>query len=88
MKNKYFKASLTILVLMAITSYGYNLNFCKNENILLEVIYYYKKHISGHVSFIKCKYDMSCSNYAIVSIKKYGAMKGGYLAFKRMNSCY
>ncbi|MBR5782333.1 MAG: membrane protein insertion efficiency factor YidD [Bacteroidales bacterium] len=34
-----------------------------------------------------CRYTPSCSNYGIEAIKKYGAIKGGWLTIKRILSC-
>ncbi len=34
-----------------------------------------------------CKYTPTCSNYGIEAIKKYGAIKGGWLTIKRILSC-
>lgn len=34
-----------------------------------------------------CKYKVSCSNYAIAVIKKYGIIRGLYLAIRRILSC-
>lgn len=35
-----------------------------------------------------CRYYPSCSNYAIQAIDKYGAMKGGWLAVRRILRCH
>ncbi|MBR7176508.1 MAG: membrane protein insertion efficiency factor YidD [Bacteroidales bacterium] len=34
-----------------------------------------------------CRYTPTCSNYGIEAIKKYGAIKGGWLTIKRILSC-
>ncbi len=34
-----------------------------------------------------CRYTPTCSNYGIEAIKKYGAIKGGWLTLKRILSC-
>ena len=34
-----------------------------------------------------CRYTPTCSNYGIEAIRKYGAIKGGWLTFKRILSC-
>ena len=34
-----------------------------------------------------CRYAPSCSEYAIQALKKYGALKGSWLAFKRLMRC-
>ena len=35
-----------------------------------------------------CRFIPTCSNYAIVAIKKYGAFKGTYLTVKRILRCH
>ena len=34
-----------------------------------------------------CRFTPTCSQYAIEAIEKYGAFKGGWLAFKRILRC-
>ncbi|MBZ0241650.1 MAG: membrane protein insertion efficiency factor YidD [Bacteroidales bacterium] len=34
-----------------------------------------------------CRYTPTCSVYSIEAIKKHGAIKGGWLAAKRIGSC-
>lgn len=34
-----------------------------------------------------CRYIPTCSNYALQAIDKYGAIKGSYLAIKRILRC-
>jgi putative membrane protein insertion efficiency factor len=35
-----------------------------------------------------CRYIPSCSEYAVIAIKKYGPLKGGWLAIKRFCRCH
>ncbi len=35
-----------------------------------------------------CRYYPSCSQYAIEAIGKYGALKGGWMATKRLMRCH
>jgi putative membrane protein insertion efficiency factor len=35
-----------------------------------------------------CRYAPSCSEYAIQSVRKYGAIKGSWLGFKRLMRCH
>ncbi|MPQ48529.1 membrane protein insertion efficiency factor YidD [Marinifilum sp. N1E240] len=34
-----------------------------------------------------CRYTPTCSSYALQALKKYGPIKGSYLAIKRILSC-
>jgi putative membrane protein insertion efficiency factor len=35
-----------------------------------------------------CRYTPSCSRYAIEALRRYGALKGGYLAARRLLRCH
>ena len=35
-----------------------------------------------------CRYTPTCSQYAIEAITKYGPLKGGFIAMKRIGSCH
>ncbi len=35
-----------------------------------------------------CRYNPTCSQYAIVALSRYGAIKGGWLAAKRISRCH
>ncbi len=34
-----------------------------------------------------CRYTPTCSTYSIQALRKYGLLKGGFLALKRILSC-
>jgi putative membrane protein insertion efficiency factor len=36
----------------------------------------------------QCKFQPSCSQYAIDAINKYGAFRGGWKAMKRISRCH
>ena len=53
----------------------------------LAVIRFYRRHISPHTP-PSCRYIPTCSAYAQEAIEKYGAVKGGWLALKRISRCH
>jgi putative membrane protein insertion efficiency factor len=36
----------------------------------------------------RCRFHPSCSSYAITAIERYGPLKGGWLAIKRLGRCH
>lgn len=57
------------------------------KHIFLWLIRFYQKHISP-LSPPRCRYYPTCSAYAYQAIKKYGALKGGWLALRRFLRCH
>ena len=57
------------------------------KKILLGIIRFYQKYLSGAKGYSSCKYYQTCSRYAIEAIEKYGAFKGGLLAAWRILRC-
>jgi len=55
--------------------------------ILLIPIYFYRACISP-LKPPTCRFVPTCSEYAIQAIKKYGPLKGTYLAIKRILHCH
>jgi putative membrane protein insertion efficiency factor len=43
------------------------------------------KNILGTTRF--CRFNLTCSDYAILAINKHGTIKGSWLALKRLFSC-
>ncbi len=56
------------------------------KRTLLAMIRFYQKHISSHTP-PSCRFRPTCSAYAYEAIQKYGALKGGWLAIKRLARC-
>ena len=53
---------------------------------LLWLIRLYQRYISPGLPR-RCRFSLTCSQYALEAITKYGAIKGGWLALKRLLRC-
>ena len=56
------------------------------KRVLLGLIRFYQRFISPGLPR-RCRFSPTCSQYAFEAIEKYGALKGGWLAFKRLMRC-
>lgn len=56
------------------------------KKILLKLIRFYRRGISP-LTPSSCRFTPTCSAYAYEAINKYGALKGSWLAFKRLLRC-
>lgn len=57
------------------------------KKLMIVLIHFYQKHLSGLKRTSTCKYFPTCSQYAVEAIEKYGAAKGGLLAVWRILRC-
>ncbi|MCX7951226.1 MAG: membrane protein insertion efficiency factor YidD [Clostridiales bacterium] len=57
------------------------------RKFLIFLIKIYRKYISP-LKPPSCRFYPTCSMYAIEAIEKYGAVKGSYLAIKRILRCH
>ena len=57
------------------------------KRILLWLIRFYQRRISPGLP-PSCRFVPTCSEYARQAIEKYGALKGGWLVFKRIMRCH
>ncbi|MGM0369441.1 MAG: membrane protein insertion efficiency factor YidD [Bacillota bacterium] len=58
------------------------------SNLLIKLIKIYQKFISPLKGKRTCRFYPTCSTYSINALEKYGVLKGGYLALKRIMSCH
>ena len=56
------------------------------KRVMLFLIRVYQRHISPAFP-PRCRFSPTCSQYALEAIEKYGAGKGGWLAFRRLMRC-
>lgn len=57
------------------------------KRIALFLIRLYQKTISRAMP-PSCRFTPSCSHYGYEAIEKYGVLKGGWLAIKRISRCH
>ncbi|MDR1231956.1 MAG: membrane protein insertion efficiency factor YidD [Spirochaetaceae bacterium] len=55
--------------------------------IVLGLIRFYRMAISPYTR-PSCRFYPTCSAYALEAVEKYGALKGGYLAVRRILRCH
>ena len=57
------------------------------EKAMLKCLRFYQRQISP-LSPPRCRYVPTCSEYAVQAVEKYGAVKGGWLAARRLLRCH
>lgn len=55
--------------------------------LLIQLVMLYRATL-GHFLGGQCKYQPTCSQYAIDAITKYGSLRGGWRAVKRIARCH
>ncbi|MGA7614951.1 MAG: membrane protein insertion efficiency factor YidD [Thermoanaerobaculia bacterium] len=57
------------------------------RGILLFLLRFYKRFISPLLPPM-CRFEPTCSVYAMQAVEKYGALRGSWLAIKRLFRCH
>ena len=57
------------------------------KKFVLACIRFYRKNISPHTQ-PSCRFMPTCSQYAMEAIEKYGALRGGWMALRRICCCH
>ena len=57
------------------------------SRIVLALIRFYQLAINPWLP-PRCRYQPTCSQYAIEAVQKHGALKGGWLALRRIGRCH
>jgi putative membrane protein insertion efficiency factor len=57
------------------------------RKIILWLIRFYQKAVSPYLPK-SCRFYPTCSAYALEAVQKYGAVKGSFLAIKRILRCH
>jgi len=55
--------------------------------LLIIPIKIYQKFLSPYLGS-NCRYTPTCSHYTVEAIEEWGALKGGWMGFKRIMSCH
>jgi hypothetical protein len=58
------------------------------KKVLIWIINIYRKYISPIKIRPSCRFYPTCSQYALDAIEKYGALKGSWLAMRRIIRCH
>ena len=56
--------------------------------ILIYLVKFYRRFISPLKGNGCCRFVPTCSEYALQALEKYGALKGSYLAIRRILKCH
>ena len=57
------------------------------KRLLLWLIRFYRRQISPLKKGPSCRYIPTCSEYALTAVERYGALRGGLMALKRILRC-
>lgn len=57
------------------------------KGVILLLLRFYRKIISPLLG-PNCRFQPTCSMYAMIAVEKYGALKGGWLAIRRILRCH
>ncbi len=57
------------------------------RRVLLWLIRQYQKYVSARTPAV-CRFTPSCSQYAFTAIQRFGALRGTYLAVRRLLKCH
>lgn len=56
------------------------------KRLLMGLVRFYQKALSPHLP-AACRYQPTCSQYALTALERYGALRGGFMAIKRVLRC-
>ena len=57
------------------------------KQLLIALVRFYQYAISPMFGR-RCRYFPTCSEYTVDAIRKYGALKGGWMGLKRIGRCH
>jgi len=56
------------------------------KNLTIRLIKWYRRKVSPKLPAM-CRFNPTCSKYALEAINKYGLITGGFISFKRFCRC-
>ena len=57
------------------------------KKVLIWLIRFYQRNISAHRPPC-CRFMPTCSAYALTAVERYGALRGGWMAARRICCCH
>lgn len=57
------------------------------KTVLIALVRFYRYAISPMLGR-NCRFHPTCSEYAIEALERYGALRGGWMAAKRVGRCH
>ena len=58
------------------------------KKVIIKLIHFYQRAVSPYKGRSMCIYYPTCSQYALEALTKYGALKGSWLALRRILKCH
>ncbi len=56
------------------------------KRLLIGLVRFYQRAVSPHLP-ASCRYQPTCSQYALTALTRFGALRGGWMAFVRILRC-
>ena len=56
------------------------------KRLLIALVRFYQRALSPHLP-ASCRYQPTCSQYALTALSRFGALRGGWMAFTRILRC-
>lgn len=58
------------------------------QRVVLAPIYFYRRILSPLKPHPTCRFSPTCSTYAVEAVRRHGALRGLYLAVRRVLKCH
>ena len=85
------RSQIAMFVSLAILATGFDLvrppTRQVSAHIAIASIETYQRWLSPHLPLVHCRFEETCSHFAVRSIKADGLVKGGWRAAQRLQQC-